>query len=649
MRQLKLATQYRNAEFEITPLARAEGAPDDAPARYRMSVSSEFAVKRWFGLEVLSHEKSAIVLKRAKRGLSVRDRHSGDVIAIAENPEVGDDRRLYFEIVFSRNPRAQEIERDVNAKPRIRRFLSVAYDPLEARLMATGTNGKPDEYLITLWEPIHIAFEPDPADYTVGPGRAEDEHLAHPVTIVNAAVDEEEERTMPPDNPKTSPDPQAAAGAAVATRDAAGAPAPIAVGVDYAQLREQHAEISALAVAHGMADRIPDWTKRGLNVDQVSREILEAKRTQGPGQPASEAIVPLSPKDRSRYSYCRAILAVDGAKLDGLERAVHQEIERKQPQNYVGKGGVFVPLRLSDEPRGERALASGAAGAGAELVYDRPGELIELLRNRTVVAQMGARVLAGLTAPVPFAKQTGAAVAYWTGENPGVDVASSQFATGTVLLSPKPLQADSSFSRTLLTIAAYDIEQMVREDIGAGHGLAIDRAAIHGKGSAAEPAGLYYIPDVQPQAMGGVPTYAKAVEMTGMVADKNALRQALGWITTPLMAAKLMTVLRFSGTSDRTIWEGDVLEGTMAGYRALSTNQVSKVMSGSVPTGGSEHGMIFGNWGDLVIGLWGAMELIPDPYAKKKQGMIEITSYQMADCIARHGESFAKSTGATIA
>jgi len=113
----------------------------------------------------------------------------------------------------------------------------------------------------------------------------------------------------------------------------------------------------------------------------------------------------------------------------------------------------------------------------------------------------------------------------------------------------------------------------------------------------------------------------------------------------------LLRSLMFSAAGSDTIWQG-TLEvggtGRIAGYRAAATNQVSKTMTGSAETGGAEHGLIFGNWADMIIGLFASLELVVDPYAKKKRGLIEVTSFQMADLILRHGESFAKTTGATI-
>ena len=84
--------------------------------------------------------------------------------------------------------------------------------------------------------------------------------------------------------------------------------------------------------------------------------------------------------------------------------------------------------------------------------------------------------------------------------------------------------------------------------------------------------------------------------------------------------------------------------GALAGYTARASNQVSATLGG-----GSEHGLIFGNWSDALIGMWGALELVVDPYSLKKQGMIEVTSFQLCDIALRHAQSFCKATGATIA
>jgi HK97 family phage major capsid protein len=659
LKKLKLPTM-RYAELEdFVLLDRAADAPADAPAVYRMTVSSEAPVARYFGTEILDHGQQAVDLARAKQGLSVRDTHFGDVVGIATNPGLTDQRKLAFDVVFSRNDRAQEIERDVNAVPRIRRFVSIRYNPMRAKLEQAAKDGNPDVYRVMRWAPIHVAFEPDPADFTVGPGRSQTEGDALEVEIEGGQT-AEEVRSVDP-CAKCGIQHQgacAAAPAAAGDRSAGGsAPAPAAaatatleVGIDHSK---RAAAVLRLASEHKVADRAADWIEKGLSVEQVSSEILKLQRTTPISQPASELLVAASEKDAKRYSYARALRAwaanaADEGEFDGVEAEFHQELVRKVPGGYQYRGGLLMPMRLLETGAGEararqRALDTKTAAAGAEAVFDQPSsEVIELLRNQSVAARAGVRVLTGLTAPIPFLKVTGASTAYWVGENPAANVASSNPATGLTHLMPKTLQANVPYSRQFLMLSSIDVENWVRDDLAQVHALAIDRAVFHGLGAGGEPVGIYLADAVQIKAYSGTPTYTNVVDVTGLLGDKNALRGRPCWVTTPLLAAAMKRTPVISGAAAGFVWDGPIDEGTVAGYRALSSAQISKVLGG----GADEHGIIFGNFDDEVVGMWGAMEAIVDPYALKKTGMIEITTFQMADTMLRHGESFVKGTGA---
>ena len=52
------------------------------------------------------------------------------------------------------------------------------------------------------------------------------------------------------------------------------------------------------------------------------------------------------------------------------------------------------------------------------------------------------------------------------------------------------------------------------------------------------------------------------------------------------------------------------------------------------------HALIFGNWAELVIGLWG-LEIVADPYGLKKRGDVEVACILLADVGVRHSASFA--------
>lgn len=406
------------------------------------------------------------------------------------------------------------------------------------------------------------------------------------------------------------------------------------------------ADIVMLATQNGYGDKAAEWIRAGKSTEAVAMEILNLKRTAPLPQAAAE-LVSMSDKEQKQYSLTRAINSMVAQQegrgiFSGFEKDISDEIAKKLPSTYKAKGGFFVPLNLRGDFR-NAALDSKTAGRGVETVFDQPGELIEMLRNASVVSRLGARTLTGLTGPIVFPKQTGGLTLYWNGENPGADVTESNITFGVNTLSPKTCQATTAYSRQLLATSSIDVEGMVRQEFAISHALGWDLAALHGGLAASEPVGIYNISGVNSKAMGGVPTFAKLIDMTTECALDNALLGTLGWVTTPGMAGKMMQTLVASSAGSTFIWSGNQIAGSMAGYGAIASNQVKATLGG-----GSDHGIVFGNYADLVIGMWGAMELIVDIYARKKAGLVEVTSFQMVDILVRHPESFCVATGATI-
>jgi HK97 family phage major capsid protein len=291
-------------------------------------------------------------------------------------------------------------------------------------------------------------------------------------------------------------------------------------------------------------------------------------------------------------------------------------------------------------------MGSGVAGGGAELVFDRAGDLIDLLRNRMLTARFGAQVLSGLTGPVQFPVQTGDPTAYFVGENPASGVASSQLTFGTRLLSPKEAIAVVPFPRRLVNMASVDIESRVRNSLIAKHALLWDRMGLHGRGTDGEPTGIYNTPGVATVAFGGtVPTYGKLVDLGGAIADANADTATMRYMTTPLMAAKLKQTLVASAAGASFIWNGTFQDGEVAGYGAGSTKQIAN----NLGAGLDEHGIVFGDWSFLTFGVWGALEFITDVVTLADRGQIKITTNQLGDNVVERPEAFAVATAAKVA
>jgi HK97 family phage major capsid protein len=361
----------------------------------------------------------------------------------------------------------------------------------------------------------------------------------------------------------------------------------------------------------------------------------------------------LTERELKQYSLSRAIL-VSAENQDGIERScfeleISQTIEKA---NRSGThGGIFIPWNIGagtfarKVPRVEKraGLDSATATKGGELKFTKPGDFLEYLYNRTRVKELGAQTVTGLRESVAYPKQTGKATGTWVAENPGSDVADSNLTLGQVPSSPKTYQSSSSYSRQLLAQAVIDVDVAVRQDLARDMALAVDSAAIAGPTDGSSPVGILNTTGVQAFVLasdsgnGGVIAYVDVIKMLEDLEDVNA--DQLGdpaWLTTPGIKADLKLLARLANTIALPVWADD---DTLSGYEARSTNAVPKVgVRGSTS---NNHALIVGVWATLVIGMWGSgFELVVDPYRLKKQGMIELTTFMLADVTLKYPQAF---------
>lgn len=591
-----------------------------------LAFSSETPYERWWGVEILDHSPQSIRLGRLTSGGPLLTDHENSIenqVGVIESVEIGADRVGRAIVRFGRDASSDEVFQKV--ADGIVRNVSVGYVIHKAQLIETGDEG-PDTYRVTDWEPLEISLVPVPADASVGVGRShgEESPVLEEVAEQTELKNPVQEKSMPEINVQEI---ESAARAA---------------GEKAAQARVN--DIIAMGEHYKATDLAREFIASGKSVEEFRVALLERMATSGATR--SEGVV-MSDKEAKQYSYVRALAAAlaraEGRDVSGFEVEVSQDLERSLPANAKRNGGIFVPMQL------QRSAISTAlyntSGKGASTVFTEAGEFIDLLRNASITVGLGARVLSGLTGPVSFPSQTGGVSVSWVAENSGTDVGASNATLSSVGLSPKTLQGTTAFSRQLMAQSSLDVEAFIRADLAAAHALAWDLAVLHGTGSNNQPTGIYAASNVNAVAMGGVPTFGKLIDMITEVMKDNALAGSLAFATTPGLAGKLAQTVIAASTDTRMIWDGKLDSGTLAGYAAVASNQVSAALGA-----GSEHGLIFGNWSDVLIGNWGGgLELVVDPYSLKKQGMIEVTSFQLCDIALRHPESFCKATGATIA
>lgn len=296
-------------------------------ALYEVAISSEYPVPRWFGIETLRHDRSAIDMSYLKRGAAVLVDHGGDQVGVVEAARLGDDKVLRGVVRFSRSARGQEIERDV--VDGIRRFISVGYQWLEARIV--GEDDKHGEqWEVTRWKPMEVSFVAVPADVTVGVGRAADSARNIPFKFT-AAADAQPEIAMNEEMDRPS-------------RSARRA---------LAQQNAEAADIIGMCTREGKPELAERFLSEGKSADEVGRFLLADRGGPTPEQlraPISYALESsgYTPVVRGGetmprgYSLANALRAL----ADG-ENSVELEFSRDlaREHRYTQRAnGVLVPL-----------------------------------------------------------------------------------------------------------------------------------------------------------------------------------------------------------------------------------------------------------------------------------------------------------------
>lgn len=580
---------------------------DDGDSRQvEASLSSETPVYRpGLGNEILEHSASAVDLSRAPLPLLTGHDTGRLPVGIVENVRVV-GRKLRGILRFSENDQGEALWRDVKAG--IVRNISIAYQILDGR--ADG-----DNYIATRWQPFEVSIVSVPADATVGIGRS---FQFEGKNEMNTNIEE----TL--DNHQTRSQRRAENSANNAERERVSEI--IAIGEAYAK---RGGEKLALK-----------FVREGKSVEAFRNALLEMGSTNYAERETDMLYNPNSSAQRSNeYSLLRVLnaAATGDWKHAGFEREMGQEMERQSGRRAKG---LLIPFSALT---GQRVMTAGNATGGATLIPTAHMGFVDLLRNYSRVIEAGATILPGLQGNIEIPKQTGASTGEWIAEDGALS--GSDLTLGAVTLSPKTVGGMLKWSRRMLLNAQPEIEQIARNDLAQVIGLAIDRAALHGSGSANQPSGIYTVSDVNSLAMGGVPTYAKLIDMAAELAQDNALQGSLAFMTTPGIAATLAKTLVASSAGSEMVWSGSLLEGAMAGFKAYATNQVSSTLGA-----GAEHGLILGNWSELLIGMWGGgVDMLVDPYTDADRGRVRITAFCDLDIALRHGQSFCKATGAAIA
>ncbi|MBB6192863.1 HK97 family phage major capsid protein [Sphingobium wenxiniae] len=337
----------------------------------------------------------------------------------------------------------------------------------------------------------------------------------------------------------------------------------------------------------------------------------------------------LTSEIRSRFHIGRAIAGAAGLAVDwGFEREVQTELAKRAGRNAEG---VFIPTECFET----RVLTTAA---GSELVptEHRPDQYISALVASSVVRGMGARVLSGLTGNLSIPRETDSPAIGWVAENSALTADDADF--DAITLSPKHAGALSEWSRNMLMQASPDVESLLRQMLARNLALAIDRAAIRGGGTN-EPKGVLETTGIQ--KVTAPASLFDAVADAVALADVANVGASRGLLTTPEIRKIAAKALDANGLPIG-------IDKVLGGVSATFSNQVPKTLGG---TPGAEHGMIYGDWSELLIGIWSEIDILVNPFESTaySKGNVMIRAMATVDCAVRHPKAFVSVEDVTTA
>lgn len=621
-------------DMQGTQIKLHAGTAEDATVRLEFPASSEAPVERFFGTEILSHGNGAVRMDRIRMGaVPLLFNHDwNDPIGMVDAGRLADGRLVVEAHLFG-TERAAEVAKMIEGGLR---NVSTGYEIEEM----TEDSKKRNTFTATRWTPMEVSIVTVPADITVGVGRQVDD-CAKPVRVMRAEVSTPAAPAALERSIAVSDQTNAAAGVTnadpkiVVTEDHTNRP-------DAVTLEKQRKQaIRNLAKGSNCDERyVAHWIDSGASLERVADDILKIQTERS--DESARTFLDMPRKEVQRYSLMRALRAAqnrDWTKA-GLELEANKEISKRLSKLPRAETAFFVPLdvMMRDRvpmPQQRDMTAAGVSGSNYLIATNMmAGSFIDLLRNTSVALRMGVRRMSGLVGNVTIPKMNAGNTAYWLADET-TQITESQPTIGQLSLAPKNVAALTELSHQLMQQSTPDAEQLVLDSIARDIALAVDVGILRGSGASGQPTGIATTGSIGSFTGTSLaaPGFLNAVSD---VAAANALNDGCGFVTTPAVAALLMDRPNVTGATDGTpLWQGRMENGTIRGYPAMASNQMSSATA------------LFGWWPSVILAEWGVLELMTNPYSDFTRGLSAVRGWYTCDVGVRYAGAWSYATSIT--
>jgi len=384
-----------------------------------------------------------------------------------------------------------------------------------------------------------------------------------------------------------------------------------------------------------------------LRADQAE-EQKETKRrdenraigVQDPDTPDGEAkeIAKITPTFRELILAAKSKGPAKGAIAEINEEAQREAARIGIPLSDGGQS-ISVPLKFINQRSVEkRDISVGSGGPAA--VATQLGQFIPALQAKLVFTELGAQFLTGLTSNMDWPRFDTETSTTWNSETGAGNEVSPTLEK--LSMSPKRQEAFIDISKQLIIQSSPDIETILVNDLVAKVAQKITNVAINGGGSN-EPTGILADTDVPNfeagSSDGGNLKYAEVLAIMKTLENNLGDGDAARFLTNPDVFFYLMGQDVDSGSGLKVAQMLQAIRtivGKMCAVTTLVPNTFTK-------GGGSNlSGLVYGNFADLIIGQWGGLDIVYDPYTQATSGLDRIVLNVYQDVGVRRPNSFVR-------
>jgi HK97 family phage major capsid protein len=605
--------------FRSVDLSRAEFIDEDKRT-VRIALTSEAPVRRPFGWEILDHSQESINTDFISQGRAplLLDHDMSRQIGVIEKFQLDEDsKRTLAKVRFGRSELASEIWQDV--VDGIRSNVSVGYSITN---MERDNNADEPTYRVA-FTPLEASIVSIPADQSANVGVARSE----PSEINPGTETESNEETVEVADESNTQTIEEKTMSEVETKD-------IEINVDdvrkaaVKETRESIArandEILELGSRHNQSELARKAIREGVSIEDFRGQLLNSLPVD---QPLDTKEIGLTEKETRQFSILKAVRAMANPADIRAQEAAKFEFEcSAAAKDTYGRNtsGLTLPAEVMHNWNARDINTSDDAGGVGERFL--PGSFIEALRNASGVIAAGATLLRDLEDNVKIPKATGTSTAAWISAEGGA-AAESEMTLGSVTMSPKTASMYTEVTNQMMQQSTLDMENIIRNDLAAGIANLIDTGALAGSGSSGQPTGIDNQTGVNTQsfATAATPTFAEIVAMEGSVLGDNVVLSNPGYLTTSAVAANMKSTSKDTGSGTFILDNGQA-----NGHPVYVSNAVASGVA------------YFGNWADLLIGFFGGIDILVDPYSNSANSVTRLRATQFVDIAVRHAQSFTK-------